>query len=202
MRFTQTIFALAAFTSAVLATDPTPGFDAITSPSTKDQQVPAGSAFTITWSAASYTADSDTVSIVILAGNDPTTLQPGATITSIKNSVGSYTWTVPSSTAVTYGFKIQLDSDPSIFQYSQPFHITGGSASSSSSVSSSASATSSASASVSVIAISTSYSSASASASTLTAITSSANITIPQIKLASATISNSANSSALATAAS
>ncbi|TVY28040.1 hypothetical protein LHYA1_G002639 [Lachnellula hyalina] len=205
MRFTQTIFALAAFTSAVLATDPTPGFDAISSPSTKDQNLVAGSDFTITWTASSYTSDSDTVSIVILAGNDPATLQPGDTITSIKNSVGSYTWKVPSSTAVTYGFKIQLNSDPTIFQYSQPFHITGGSASSSSS--SSVSSVSSASAIASAIpsAIPSTVSSAVSSAipspcsSTIVSIvtvTASAGLTTPEVKLASATISNSSATAA------
>ncbi|TVY35974.1 hypothetical protein LSUB1_G005600 [Lachnellula subtilissima] len=199
MRFTQTIFALAAFTSSVLATDPTPGFDAISSPSTKDQNLVSGSDFTITWAASSYTSDSDTVSIVILAGNDPATLQPGETITSIKNSVGSYTWKVPSSTAVTYGFKIQLNSDPTIFQYSQPFHITGGSASSSSSssVSSSASAVSSAIAISSAIA--STISSPSPCSSTIISIvtvTASSGLTTPIIKLASATISNSSATAA------
>ncbi|TVY49104.1 hypothetical protein LOCC1_G001169 [Lachnellula occidentalis] len=142
MLFTQSLFALAAFTSAVLASDPTASFDPITSPSTKDQQVPAGSAFTITWQASTYTADSDTVSIVLMAGNDPATLVPGATIASVKNSLGSYTWTVPSSTAVTYGFRISLDSDATIFQYSFPFHISGGSAVSSVSSSAAVSSTS------------------------------------------------------------
>ena len=125
MHFTQTVFALAAFTSVVFADDPTAGFDAFTSPSVADQEVPAGSQFTISWSPETYNSDSDTVSIILLAGNDPTSLQPGDTITSLKNSAGNYTWTVPTSAYKTYGFKIELDNEPAIFQYSFPFHING-----------------------------------------------------------------------------
>lgn len=108
MRFTQTVFALVALTSSVFAdvTDPTPGFDAITNPSVSGQSLDFNSTFEINWSAATYTADTDTVSIILLAGDDPATLFPGDTIASLKNSVGTYSWKVPSSTAKTYGFKI------------------------------------------------------------------------------------------------
>jgi hypothetical protein len=45
----------------------------------------------------------------------------------VDNSAGKYTWSVPTTTPsfATYGFSISLDSDPTIFQYSFPFHITG-----------------------------------------------------------------------------
>lgn len=77
MLFTQSLFALAALTSTVYAQ--VAGFDAITNPSAADQQIAAGSSFEITWLATTFTDDKDTVSIILMAGADPTTLQPGTT---------------------------------------------------------------------------------------------------------------------------
>lgn len=50
-------------------------------------------------------------------------------IASIDSALGSYSWTPDSSIAgyATYGLKLQLDSDPTVFQYSFPFKIAAGS---------------------------------------------------------------------------
>ena len=44
------------------------------------------------------------------------------------SSKGTYSWKIPTdlTDSATFGFEISLDSKPSIFQYSFPFHITGG----------------------------------------------------------------------------
>ncbi|POS80743.1 anchored cell wall protein-7 [Diaporthe helianthi] len=108
----------------------TPGFNAITAP-TKDQTLTAGTTSTVTWDYNPKYAG--TVSISLLQGATPETLQVGGAIaTGIDNSAGSYTWSIASSLGAdaTYGLKITLDSDPSTFQYSFPFHIASSSSSS------------------------------------------------------------------------
>ncbi|KAG8164592.1 hypothetical protein KVR01_004867 [Diaporthe batatas] len=116
----------------------TEGFDAITAP-TKDQTLTAGTTSTVTWEYNPQYAG--TVTITLLQGATPETLQLGSAIaTGIDNSAGSYSWSIASSLGAeaTYGLKISLDSDPSTFQYSFPFHIaSSGSGSGSSSSSSS-----------------------------------------------------------------
>jgi hypothetical protein len=77
MRFTQSVFALAALTSTTFAQ--IAGFDAITNPSAADQNLTPGSSFDITWQANTFTADTDTVSIILMAGEAPNSLQPGTT---------------------------------------------------------------------------------------------------------------------------
>ncbi|TVY80887.1 hypothetical protein LSUE1_G007676 [Lachnellula suecica] len=142
MRFSQTLVALTAFTSSAFAQtyEATPGFDAISNPSAADQTLTPGSSFEITWEPATF-KDSQ-VAIILLAGETPASLQPAVDpITTVTNSDAKYTWTVPSSTATTYGFKIALNS--TVFQYSFPFHISGGSSSSSSSTASESSTASS-----------------------------------------------------------
>ncbi|EFX02708.1 GPI anchored serine-threonine rich protein [Grosmannia clavigera kw1407] len=109
---------------AVSALAQTAGFDAISKP-TDNEQLTAGDSYAITWEPSStYTG---TVSIALLGGATPQTLQVLSTISSgVKNSVGSYSWSVGSDlgTLETYGIRITLDSDTSVFQYSYPFHIT------------------------------------------------------------------------------
>ncbi|RDL36732.1 uncharacterized protein BP5553_06084 [Venustampulla echinocandica] len=128
MRFSATIVALAALASSVVAQ--TAGFDVMTSP-TQDQEIPAGSSFDIVWTPGSVEG---TISITLMQGEAPKLLLLGETVASgIKNSLGKFKWTVPSTSAFkTYGFQLTLDSDPTTFQRSFPFHITGGSSSSSS----------------------------------------------------------------------
>lgn len=43
----------------------------------------------------------------------------------LDSSAGGYTWSVDSSLGddATYGLKVTLESDPTIFQYSNPFQI-------------------------------------------------------------------------------
>ncbi|KKY38323.1 putative gpi anchored serine-threonine rich protein [Diaporthe ampelina] len=109
----------------------TEGFDAITAP-TKDQTLAAGTTSTVTWDYNPQYAG--TVTITLLQGATPETLQLGSAIaTGIDNSAGSYTWNIDSSLGAdaTYGLRISLDSDPATFQYSFPFHIAASSGTSS-----------------------------------------------------------------------
>lgn len=43
----------------------------------------------------------------------------------MQSSAGSYLWSVDGSLGAdaTYGIKLTLEADPSVFQYSNPFHI-------------------------------------------------------------------------------
>ncbi|KUJ22556.1 uncharacterized protein LY89DRAFT_303726 [Mollisia scopiformis] len=131
MRF-STVSAVLAFAASTYAQ--TAGFDPITAP-TQDQDVAAGSTLDIIWEpSANYTG---TISITLLEGATPATLSLGDVVKAgIENSVGKYSWAIPSDIAsfATYGFKLTLDSDTTIFQYSFPFHITGASSTSSGSV--------------------------------------------------------------------
>ncbi|KAJ4422798.1 hypothetical protein N0V82_002577 [Gnomoniopsis sp. IMI 355080] len=117
----------------------TANFDAITSPAKGEELVADGTqSYDIVWDpTAKY--DGQTVSILLLQGASQDTLDfyPGANVaSSIDSALGTYTWTPDSSIAgyATYGLKLQLDSDTTIFQYSFPFKITAVSVSSSSSV--------------------------------------------------------------------
>lgn len=127
MQFTINAAAFLAFVSAALAQ--TAGFDVVRTP-TKDELVPAGKTYKVTWDAAPATYDKETVSIVLLAGESPSKLVPGAEpiAAGIVNSVGSFDWAVPSDLgdAAVYGLQILLESDPTIFQYSFPFQIEAG----------------------------------------------------------------------------
>lgn len=129
MQFTIPAAAFLAFVSGALAQ--IPGFDTITSPVTGEVLV-AGETFTIVWAAAPAKYDEETVTIILLAGDAPKSLIPAEepVAEGIVNSAGSYDWEVPAELGdkATYGFKIQLDSDPEIFQYSFPFVIEGGDA--------------------------------------------------------------------------
>ncbi|KAK3936000.1 Ser-Thr-rich glycosyl-phosphatidyl-inositol-anchored membrane family-domain-containing protein [Diplogelasinospora grovesii] len=143
MRFTAAA-ALFAFAASVLAQNPTDGFDPIVKP-TKGEKVPAGSTYDIEWQPnATFTG---TVSIALLGGASPSTLQILSTVAkAVDNSKGAYSWAVEKTlgSQATYGLKITWDSNTNIFQYSFPFEITGGSTSSgSSSASASATATAS-----------------------------------------------------------
>jgi Ser-Thr-rich glycosyl-phosphatidyl-inositol-anchored membrane family len=77
MRSTFISAAVLAFASAVFATNPTPGFDPITSPF-QDENVPAGKPFEIVWEPSkSYTG---TVTIQLLQGATISTLSAGDVI--------------------------------------------------------------------------------------------------------------------------
>lgn len=124
MQVTITAATLLAWVSAALAQ--TAGFDPITTPA-KDESVAAGSTYTVKWDYSPNYAG--TVSIQLLQGADPTTLQLGPVVASgLDNSAGSYAWAVDASLGAdaTYGLKITYDSNPEVFQYSFPFHIAKG----------------------------------------------------------------------------
>jgi len=130
MRCSIVSAAVLALASSVVAQ--TSGFDAITAP-TQDQQIAAGSNFTIVWTPSPGGYDNDTISITLLYGTSASTLQlaPTPIASNISNYLGSYTYLIPATGLYpTYGFKLALDFDPTIFQYSFPFHITGGASSS------------------------------------------------------------------------
>lgn len=93
MKVTITAATLLAWVSAALAQ--TAGFDAITVP-VKDESVPAGSTYTVKWD---YSADyAGTVSIQLLQGADPTTLQLGPVVASTSSAIASNISCVNSAT--------------------------------------------------------------------------------------------------------
>ncbi|KAH9219018.1 Ser-Thr-rich glycosyl-phosphatidyl-inositol-anchored membrane family-domain-containing protein [Leptodontidium sp. 2 PMI_412] len=135
MQYSFVAAAVLAFTSSVFAQ--TAGFAVMTVPS-QDQNVEAGSTLDITW--APSTTNTGAITIQLLQGASPSTLEIGETIAaSIDQTTGKFAWTVPKDlkSFATYGFKITLDSTKSnpnpVFQFSFPFHITGLSGSSSAS---------------------------------------------------------------------
>jgi hypothetical protein len=123
MRTSFVSTAFLALISSVFAQ--TPGFDVLTKP-TQDQVVKVGQTLDITWEPSTVKG---TATIILLQGDTPSTLQLGQTVAaSINNQDGKFAWTIPASVGdfKTYGFKIQLDSNPDTFQYSFPFHIVSG----------------------------------------------------------------------------
>ncbi|KAM0512666.1 hypothetical protein ACHAPE_008691 [Trichoderma viride] len=127
MRFTLSVPAFLALASTAFAQ--TPDFDPVTSPS-NNQVITAGQPFTIQWEApAKYAAG--TISIELIGGATQGTQVPLSTIaTGIANSAGTFTWNVPATLGndAFYGFVVKYDSNPSVFQYSNPFHVKAGSA--------------------------------------------------------------------------
>ncbi|KAL6868648.1 hypothetical protein J3F83DRAFT_707525 [Trichoderma novae-zelandiae] len=125
MRFTLSASAFLALVASAFAQ--TADFDSVTVPTPNENIVP-GQAFTIEWSApAKYAAG--TVSIELIGGPTQATQQVLATIaTGVKNSARTFTWNVDASLGgqAFYGFIFRLESDPSVFQYSNPFHIKAG----------------------------------------------------------------------------
>ncbi|EFZ00507.1 Ser-Thr-rich, GPI-anchored family protein [Metarhizium robertsii] len=121
MRFSvATILAFAATAFAQTA-----DFDPIYAP-TPNEKITAGSTFTITWKAPAKYSEG-TVKIELIGGATQNTQVPLADIASgVKNSAESYSWKVDASLGdkAVYGLVIRYESDPTIFQYSNPFHIT------------------------------------------------------------------------------
>ncbi|TQS36861.1 hypothetical protein Golomagni_02680 [Golovinomyces magnicellulatus] len=88
----------------------TPGFNPFITPK-KDQDIKAGEKFNITWEPAGAPPDA-TVTIKLLQGATPATLQPGPNVASkIPSKTGCFTWAVPRSIkdAETYGLIMYLD---------------------------------------------------------------------------------------------
>uniref|UniRef100_A0A1Y1LEZ2 Yeast cell wall synthesis Kre9/Knh1-like N-terminal domain-containing protein n=1 Tax=Photinus pyralis TaxID=7054 RepID=A0A1Y1LEZ2_PHOPY len=120
MRFSiATILAFAATAFAQTA-----DFDPIYAPKA-DETIPAGSTYTVTWKAPAKYSEG-TVKIELIGGATQGTQVKLADIASgVKNSAESYSWTVDSSLGdkAVYGLVFRYESDPNIFQYSNPFHI-------------------------------------------------------------------------------
>ncbi|KAH0595607.1 hypothetical protein MHUMG1_06783 [Metarhizium humberi] len=120
MRFSvATILAFAATAFAQTA-----DFDPIYTPKA-DETIPAGSTYTITWKAPAKYSEG-TVKIGLIGGATQGTQVPLIDIASgVKNSAESYSWTVDASLGdqAVYGLVISYESDTTIFQYSNPFHI-------------------------------------------------------------------------------
>lgn len=128
MRYSFVSAAILAISSSVFAADATLYFDTITVPANL-QVVPVGSTLDITWDpTTAESINTDTVTINLLQGATQSTLQYASSpvASSIKNSLGTYAWTVPSAVFgyATYGFQIVDASNSSLFQYSYPFSIT------------------------------------------------------------------------------
>ncbi|RFU71889.1 hypothetical protein TARUN_10374 [Trichoderma arundinaceum] len=132
MRFTLSASAFLALVSAAFAQ--TADFDPITVPGS-NQVIAAGAPFTVEWDApAKYAAG--TITIELIGGATQATQQVLGTIaTGVQNSAKKYVWTVDSSLGADafYGLIFRLESNPSVFQYSNPFHIKAGSVHASSS---------------------------------------------------------------------
>jgi hypothetical protein len=183
MRFSIT--ALFAFAAAVVAQNPTEGFDVITKP-TQGEKVPAGSTYDIVWQPSA--AHPGSITIGLLGGASPQTLTVVDTIAKgVDASTGTYSWSVPSTLGklATYGIIITLESDTKIFQYGFPFKIVGGTSSSTSTGTASGSAT--ATASETETASETSTKSSTKTKATSTTVTSTS-FSVPSSTIVSSTI--------------
>ncbi|KAK2591133.1 hypothetical protein QQS21_011171 [Conoideocrella luteorostrata] len=124
MRFS--VAAVLAFAATALAQEPTHDFDPVSKPA-MNEVITAGKTFTITWDAIAKYADG-TISIELIGGATQPTQQHVDNIASgIKNKDNSYTWNVGANLGdkKVYGLVLRLESDPKIFQYSNPFQIKG-----------------------------------------------------------------------------
>lgn len=187
---------LLAFAATALAQ--TAGFDVLTEP-TKGESVPAGETFTIEWESTSKYA-SETVTLSLLGGSSPSTLQVLGTIASgVKSSAGKYDWAVNSTLGsdATYGIQLTLDSDKETFQYSFPFVIAASSSSSSAAGSSSAASTAAASTTAAATTSKSSTTEAAVSSAVSTAV--SATVSVESSAASAAVSVVSAASSAAAT---
>ncbi|KAJ4164514.1 hypothetical protein LMH87_006186 [Akanthomyces muscarius] len=150
MRFS--LAALGLFCAAASATTEATGdFDSIFKPE-KDQIVKAGSTVDVAWSIKNKDLYGDVkVDIQVYAGKDDKSLVLKDTVaTKIDNSDLKYKWNVDSAlgSEKTYGLRIQLSSNETVYQWSNHFTIkneggSGGSTTGSSTASSTESATSS-----------------------------------------------------------
>jgi len=120
MRSIAVVASSLAFVASVTAQ--VPGFAAMSAPA-QDEQVPAGSTYTIKWEAGQYTGN---VIISLLGGETPGTLEADSVIaSSVRITDQSYNWNVDCKLGdkTTYGIQITSEADPATFQYSFPFHI-------------------------------------------------------------------------------
>lgn len=178
MRYSFISAAILAISSSVAATDATAFFDSVSIP-TNLQAVPVGSVLDITWDpTTTESVNTESVTINLLQGATQQTLQFAASpvASAVKNSLGTYAWTVPSSVFgyALYGFQIVDASNASLFQYSYPFTITDADATTSSSYTGSVLATTT----VQLVA-NTAYTGASTAVTTVAALTNATSVYIP-----------------------
>lgn len=124
MKFLAPVSALVAFAASALAQ--TEGFNPIFNPEA-NQEIPAGKPFEITWEASEEFAD-QTISLHLIGGEDQGTQVPLADLAAgIPNLEQKFTWDVDASLGAenVYGIVLKLESNPDIFQFSNPFHIVG-----------------------------------------------------------------------------
>ncbi|PFH56671.1 hypothetical protein XA68_16170 [Ophiocordyceps unilateralis] len=104
--------------------EPTAGFNPILKPKAHER-IPAGSRYTLVWDTpAVYAAGSLTIGLI--GGDEQASQESLANITdAVPSSAGRYTWHVAShlGTKRFYGLVLRWGRDPSVFQYSNPFHI-------------------------------------------------------------------------------
>lgn len=124
MQFTVTAAAFLAFVAKAMAQ--TPDFDPIFTPEAWST-VNAGESFKITWDApAKYAGQKITISLI--GGESQNTQVPIKDIaTGVNNDDEAFSWSVDSALgdANVYGLVFKLESNPAVFQYSNPFKIDG-----------------------------------------------------------------------------
>ncbi|KAK1755187.1 Ser-Thr-rich glycosyl-phosphatidyl-inositol-anchored membrane family-domain-containing protein [Echria macrotheca] len=121
--------AVLAFASVVFAQ--TDGFAVVSKPA-KGEKVPAGAPYEVQF--APNSKWSGTATVILMAGDTDKGLQlvTPPVATGVDVSKGSFEWDVASTLGdkAVYGLQITLDSDKTVYQYSFPFQIVGGSAAS------------------------------------------------------------------------
>lgn len=122
MKFLSSCAAVLAFAASAFAQ--TADFDPIWTP-TNGQEVVAGTTLSITWQAPPKYAG-EKISIHLIGGATQGTQEPIMDIAAgVDNSVQKLDWNVPITlgTHNVYGLVFKLESNPAIFQYSNPFNI-------------------------------------------------------------------------------
>ncbi|RCI14898.1 hypothetical protein L249_6748 [Ophiocordyceps polyrhachis-furcata BCC 54312] len=124
-------FSIAALVATAFAQ--TADFAVVTSPA-RDQIFEAGSILPFKWTSKTYNGPNDLVNFQLLAGRDENTLEKIATIASgTPNSQGAFDWKIGSELGknpghLFYGVRLELASNPQIFQYSNRFKISNNAA--------------------------------------------------------------------------
>lgn len=198
MRFSvASVLALASVVLAQTNDNPTVGFNAIIAPA-NGEKVAAGKSYPIVW--APDATHPGAITIQLYGGPAQDKLNIVETVaTGVDGAAGTFPWPVASTlgSEKIYGFKITLESNTTVWQWGNPFSITGSkdsassSASASASASASGSATVSASRSTSVSASSTASSTKVSATVTSTTVSESSKATSTFTRISSSIYSNS-----------
>jgi hypothetical protein len=144
-----TLISVLAFVSSAFAQTPTSSFDILSSP-TDGTSYAVGDLLPMVWEPGTIT---DTISLILLGGPTVTDLSPIMVIArkastrpfycssysiptntdspaALANHFGNYAWTIPPEvgTFAIYTVNLTDSTNTTLFQYSYPFHLTGGSA--------------------------------------------------------------------------